>query len=271
MDRIKRTAGDHPLIFGLIVTIVYIVLLLVSALLGAALPGEGLASTGSLLGRILSTAVLLAVIAGFGWLEPAGFTRLGRWQTWLILLPWLAYAIAASSYAMTGSFVPRASGQALTVIVILFILVSAFMEEVAFRGLLLHAYVHAWGGDNRGLIRSLLFSSFFYASIHLFDFLGGRPLANVLLQSLGAFLLGVLLGALVLAGRSIYPAIFFHAALNLAGYFSFAAQDLEPTASSWLLFGVLMLPLAIFGLYWIYRSPRRERQALAPKSTTVKG
>lgn len=260
MNRLKHLAIESPVTFGFFVTIVFILMVLVSSIVvGAIWPGETAGwYIGSALGRVISIAILLGGLARLGWLQSAGFTRLGRRQIWLISLLPLAYAVAISAYAFTGNFDFRISDPAMTVTVAVFIITAAFMEEVAFRGLIMHAFVRAWGSTNRGLGKSILISSLLFGGMHLVNLLGGQPLPEVLLQSVEAFLLGMFLGALVLIGRSIYPAVFFHGALNLAGYLNLTSNAAEGTFSSWLLLTILMLPLAIFGMF-IFRLEVKQR------------
>jgi membrane protease YdiL (CAAX protease family) len=158
---------------------------------------------------------------------------------------------------MSGSLNFNLSNPALTGLVILFILAAAFLEEVTFRGLILHGMMRAWGSTSRGPIRSVLISSLLFCSIHLLDFLSGRPLLNVLLQGLQAFFLGIFLAALVLKSKSIYPAVLFHTAINLAGYLSFASQGIEPPPSAWLMLSLIMLPLATYGINLLRGQPER--------------
>jgi membrane protease YdiL (CAAX protease family) len=174
----------------------------------------------------------------------------GKPGVWIIALLLLAYSVAILSYALTGKFDPGLFSSELSVPVILFILLAALMEEVVFRGLVLQALVRAWGSAQIGIIKSALVSSLFFCSIHLFDLLGGRPLSAVFLQSLEAFFLGIVLGALVLSGKSIYPAVLLHGILNLSAYLLIEnTGGVEPASSSWLLMSLFMLPLALYGLY----------------------
>jgi membrane protease YdiL (CAAX protease family) len=262
MNRIKRLATESPIAFGFAITFVFMVMVIVSAVLGAVWASEPNGKyIGGTIGRVISIAILLAVLSRLGWLGPAGFTRLGRWQTWLLSLPLLAYAIAASAYAMTGNFDFRVSDPALTAVAAVFIMTAAFLEEVAFRGLILHAFVRSWGNTNRGLSKSVVVASLFFGGMHIVNFLGGQPLADALMQGVMAFFLGVFLGALVLGGNSIYPAAFFHGILNLAGYLNLTSNTAEATLSSWLLLGGLMIPLAILGIF-VFRGARQRQMAL---------
>lgn len=256
MKQIKRFASEHPLGFSLVATIGLILLLVVSAVLGNLWSGkETYGQPGSILGRLISITILLMALSYLGWLRSAGFTTLGGRITWVEMVLLLAYAIAASAYVITGKFDINLANPSLTNLVILFILAAAFLEEAAFRGLILHASVRAWGNTRRGLLKSILVSSLLFCSIHLLDFLSGRPPLNVLLQSLQAFFFGVFLAVLVLRSKSIYPAAFFHAVLNLAGYLSFGSKGIEPAPSTWLQLSLVMLPLAVLGMYQLRGRP----------------
>jgi membrane protease YdiL (CAAX protease family) len=70
-----------------------------------------------------------------------------------------------------------------------------------------------------------------------------------------AFLLGILLGALVLRGKSIYPAAVLHGVLNLAGYLNLTSNATQGTPSGWLLLSLAMIPLAGLGLYMLRGLP----------------
>jgi membrane protease YdiL (CAAX protease family) len=259
MDRINRFATKHPVAFGFVVFVVYILLLFVSAMLATLWPGEETyGQVGGTIGRVASIAFLLVLLFLLGWLRSAGFASSGPWSTWLVTLLTLVYSIGVSAYAMAGNFNFRST---LPSLVITFIVTAAFLEEVVFRGVIMHAFVRAWDSTNRGLIKSVLVSSLFFGGLHILDFFSGRPLSNVILQGIEAFFLGIILASLVLAGKSIYPAVFFHALLNLAGYLNVTSKGIEETPSSWLIFSLLMLPLAIFGLYLLRGLPKRYSPA----------
>ncbi|RPI78909.1 MAG: hypothetical protein EHM41_24300, partial [Chloroflexi bacterium] len=114
IDKIKWLAAHHPLTFSLAISFLFILILVISALASAFWTGEGYGNTGGTIVRVISSAVLLALLSHLGWLRPAGFTRLGRWQTWLVLILPLAYAIAVSAYAFMGNFDLSFSGPELT-------------------------------------------------------------------------------------------------------------------------------------------------------------
>jgi len=250
MNRIKSLAVQRPLIFSFVVTLVFILLVLISSILvgriwTAETPGWYF---GSMIGRLVSIFILLAVLWHLGWLDAAGFTKLGSWRTWLILLILLEYAMVVSAYTITGRVSFGYSDAVLAGIAAVFIMLHAFLEEISFRGLVMYSLVRAWGGANHGVLRSVLGSSLFYAGYHIL-YLAGEPYPIVLGRIVVALLLGIFFGTLVLRGKSIYPTAFFHGMLNVADYLNLAGAEGAGTPSSWLLLSLFMLPLALYGLY----------------------
>ena len=250
MPRIKSLAEGHPLIFSLAITFLFILLVLVSSIMAnriypAGTPGWYMVG---LAGRLVSIFILLFALSRLGWLETAGFSSSGSRQAWFLALPALAYSIAVSAFAMTGNLDFSFSGPVLVVSASLFLMAQAFLEETAFRDLVIHDFVPAWGGTSRGLLRSIVISSVFYGGDHIL-YLAGEPSTVVLWRILVASLMGVLFGALVLRGQSIYPAAFFHGAWNVAGYLNLIRNGLEGTTYSWLLLCLFTLSLAIYGLF----------------------
>lgn len=251
MNRMNKFATESPTALGFVTTIGFIVIVFIAAVLANRWSPESSGwYIGATLARAISIAILLALLAHLGWLRAAGFTQPGRSTTWLMTLLLLAYAIAASAYALTGNFDFHYSGPAQFNLVALFFMVHAFLEEVVFRGLILRTFVRSLGNTPGSLTRTVLISSLFFAGMHIVNFLGGNPLPVVLLQMVGAFFLGIFLSALVLNGRSIYPAVFFHGLANLAAILNLMANSSDGTnLSAWLLQSLLLVPLAIIGIY----------------------
>lgn len=256
MKRINSFGTGHPWLFSLAATLLFILIALAASVLGRLWPdsSDGSWVVGAAV-RLVFIALLVLLLRGLGWLASAGFTSLGRRQTWLISLPLLIYAIAASAYAMTRSFIFRPAQPIPAGLMALFIFAAACLEETVFRGLILHNLVRAWNGQAAGALRAVLVSSFFFAAMHLVNILGGQPILDAATQSLMAFFLGFFLGCLVLAGLSIYPAIFFHGMLNFAGFLNQSSYRGEWDAMSWLLLAALLVPLAAAGYLMLRSSP----------------
>jgi len=250
MKKINSFASEHPVTFGVVVTFVFILMVIASNILGNLWPGENIyGQPGNMLGRLISIAILIVILLRLGWLRSAGFTLAGSLGIWLISLLSLVCAVSGFAYTLNGNLYFNISGSVLTIIVVVFILTQSIMEEVVFRGLVLQGFLRAWGNTSHGILKSVLVSSLLFCSIHLLDFLGGRLFLAVFLQSLEAFFLGVILAVLVIRGKSIYPAFFFHGILNIGAYLSFSYKGLEPSPASWLSLSLMMLLPALFGMY----------------------
>ncbi len=250
MNKIETLAARRPLAWAFWVTLIGILMVLASAILvGASWPGETRGwYIASAIGRLAAIIILLLVLVRLKWLSSAGFTRLAGWRTWLILLLPLAYSIAVSTYTLTGNFDLRVSNLGLAGLAAVFLMAHAFLEEVAFRGLILHGLVRAWGDTGRGPLKSVLVSALFFGAMHIV-YLAGEPVAVVLSRIIVASWLGIFLGALVLHGNSIYPAAFFHGLLNLAGYLNLTSNAAQGAPSAWLLLSLWMLLVALLG--WV--------------------
>lgn len=258
MTRIKRMATESPLAFGFAVTFVFILLVIVPAIVVSALWLGDTAEwyVGSTVARLVAIFILLVVLSRLGWASSSGFTGLGSWQAWAISLLALAYAIPTTIYAMTGNLDFRFSEPSVAVAATMFIMIHAFLEETAFRGLVLHALTRAWGNTNQGIVKSVLLSSLLFGGYHLV-YIIGEPPTVVLLRVVTGFALGIFFAALLSSGRSIYPAVLAHGALNLSAYLNLTANDAEGTAAGWLMVTLLMVPLALLGLY-ILRGVRQR-------------
>lgn len=264
MKKIQSLASKHVLTFAAVITFVFILLVILSAIfVNARWPADTSGwYIGSTVGRLISIFILLATLSRLGWLGPAGFKSLGGRNTWLIMLLPLAYTIAMSAYAMTGNFDFSFTDPALAAAAALFLFIHAFLEEVAFRGLILYGFTQAWGSNKSDSIKCVLISSIFFGGYHLIYILG-EPLPVVLLRMVSAFFLGILLGALVLRGKSIYPVAVLHGVLNLAGFLNLTSNATQGTPTGWLLLNLAMIPLAGLGLYLLRGVPDRSAVPVA--------
>lgn len=250
MKRIEQLASQSPITFGFMITFVFILMLIISAILGNLWQGQkSYGQPGAILGRGISTIVMLSLLSYLGWMKSAGFTTAGHVGVWVITTLLLIYSILASSYAFKGSIDANLPITEIPILVTVFISVAAFMEEVVFRGVILHTYIRSWGMKRAGTIKAVAISSLFFSSIHLLDFLSGRPISAVLLQSLDAFFLGIVLASLVLIGKSNYPAVLLHFALNISAYVFIGSNHLEPAPYAWLSLSLLMIIPTVAGIH----------------------
>lgn len=256
MERFRKFAVSHPIWFGVVMILAFA---LVSALAWPAhylfpeneagqLYGEGLAD-------LLTALVFIALLWRWGWLKAAGLTRLGDRTTWLIVAALLIYKIPAELYAFTGSVSGVQTNTPVGVAQFVITLPGSLVEEVMVRGLILVAMLLAWGQTKRGQAAAIIGSSVIFGLTHLFNLMI-RPPGVVLFQTVIVMLPGILYAALLLARRSLWPAILIHWLSNAAVNVRAAGiENYQETFTMWVLFGLALLPVMAFSAYLIWKLP----------------
>jgi membrane protease YdiL (CAAX protease family) len=268
MKGFLRLATERPVVFALVVTGVLYLLMTGSYILGAAASGDVYGEQiGQALGRLMATGCLAFVLWRFGWLAASGLTRFGGARAWLPALLPIVYGIAANLYAYFRDFRFDVSDPALAALVTLNAMSVGLVEETAYRGLVLHAFVRRWGGSRRGILASALLSSLIFGASHMIWAAMGKDVSLAALQSLGAFLSGIVYAALVLYGESIWPAVVFHGLANAVAWVKILGlPDFAETVPAGLLDALLSIPLVIFALIVLWRC-RARSAATVPEAT----
>jgi membrane protease YdiL (CAAX protease family) len=261
MVRVKRLAARYPVGAGVIGALSLIVALLVfTGLAFAMLPeSEGQETVALLVARLVTTLAIVALLWRLGWLRATGVARAGTWQVWLVTLGATAYEIVIGLWAFFGSL--RLDGVASLDDLALPLagLTAGIVEELVFRGAILYAFVRVWGNSRRGLFQSALLSAVLFGALHAINAVFGKALPLALLQVLNAMLSGVLYAALVLKGGSVWPIVFWHAALNTVVNLQVAATPgFAETIPGNLLIVLFDLPLLAYGLLLLRRMPLRD-------------
>jgi len=219
MNTIKSFSTNRPVLFVLILTIVWFMLgLVLTGVSSAVLQKPYGDATVTILGRGALTICILLLIWKLGWLDVSGITRLGSGRVWLVALGGLIYFTYASLYAFYGnasfdfSILARLPESRVT---ILMHFVVALSEEILFRGIVLYVLARAWGNTPQGLIGSVVFSSFLFAIMHATQIFTDRlEPSSALILVLETFIIAIWWGALVVAGGSIWQAVTLHFAGN---------------------------------------------------------
>lgn len=217
MKKFINFAARYPYLFMLIIfpLVPYVLMLLqlgFARLFGYTLFGAGSFQDST---KIISILLYLLILWQFGWLRPAGFQNLGRWQAWAIVLIASVYELSLVLRANNGHFEWR------NLMVLddppVYLLVGLF-EEIAFRGLILYAFLHLWGDTRRGVLKSVLISSILFGMAHLATIFTGNTILGALFQAASSSISGVLYAALVLYGSSIWPVVIGHFLTDAIGY-----------------------------------------------------
>jgi membrane protease YdiL (CAAX protease family) len=268
MSSIGRLATRHPVWFALAALATWTALLLVlMGLASGALRrpyGDGVSTA---IARLATTAFVVALVWRLGWLRASGIGRLGGWPVWLLAIGGLAYGVSASLYSFYGrvsldpSILTTMPAARTTVLAIF---VGALGEEVLFRGLVLHSFVRAWARNRTGVVAGVVLTALLFAALHATQVLtNDLSRSAALLLVLQALVVSVWWGALVVVGRSIWPAVVLH----FAGNAVVAVQGLvTPVAGPGLLAYQrnlwLSIPLGLVGIGLLARVVAASARAL---------
>lgn len=221
MNKLRSFASNRPVMFVISLTIAWLVLLMVfMGIASSALHkpyGDG---TTAPIGHLAVAACVLLLVWHLGWLKASGIARLGSWQVWLIALGGLIYFASASLYSFYGKVAFDFSGLLRLPVsrtTVLTNLAVGLSEEILFRGVVLYTFIHVWGHTKRGIIGSVLFVSLLFATLHIAQvFTGAISGSSMLLLTFETVIISIWWGALVLLGRSIWPAVMLHFVVNVA-------------------------------------------------------
>jgi membrane protease YdiL (CAAX protease family) len=256
MRSFKRFATQHPYLFMLVIFPLIPYLLIMIQLGVARLSGFTTLGLGSFQDstKILSVLLYLLILWQFGWLRPAGFQSVGRWQAWLIMIGASIFELGLTIYVLNGHFAWRN----LTVLADppAFFLVGLF-EEIAFRGLILYALLCSWGDKRFGVLKSVIISSLLFGLGHLATVMTGNTLPGAIFQASSTTISGILYAALVLYGRSIWPAVIGHFLVDSIGYGNLTYIP-DVTLANLSIFWI-QIPLLILGANLLSRIPKRSR------------
>jgi membrane protease YdiL (CAAX protease family) len=261
MSRFKQFATRHPIAFAVVIALTFMVLTVAAYAfavpLSALFPSD---ARGQQISEALTRAALallfILLLWRFGWLRAAGFARWPKWTVWLLWLPAVVYEVATGVYAYTGD--PRIAlpASTLTAAVLFNQLTVGLVEETAFRGIVMYAMLRRWGNTKHGIVNSVLLSAILFGALHALNLATGKPVLPTLLQCLGACLGGITYGAFVLYGKSIWPAVLWHALLNAAVNVKVIGEPMyAETPSMGVLHVLLNLPVVVYGLLLLRKVP----------------
>jgi len=155
--------------------------------------------------QVVQSVLAIGVLAGLGWLRPAGFNGPSQWRSLHLL--WLP-GLWALFILFSFSFTIHVPGAMMVVPIALFALLNGLREEALFRGVILQALLpYGW-------LRAAALSALFFGLFHLLNLLS-YPFWLVLVQVFSTFLFGFGFAACRLRANTIWPLILFHACTDL--------------------------------------------------------
>jgi len=260
MTGFKRVATNHPVLFGVFITLSVLVLYIVAGVFAAAVTRDGVSrNLVEAVGRLGASGLFVYLLWGFGWLDGSGVDSRGTAAAWLVTLLLIAYETIAFQFAFFGDLAVTMSNPGLSLSVGLNALATGPLEEIPFRAVILYAFLRLWGDTKKGIVRSVLYSAAIFSLSHLIHLALGRPADMVAMKLVMTFLSGIYFAALVLRWRSIWTVVLFHGVLNAV--LSVRAIEVGGFTETATMLGTVIpfqLPLVALGIYWIARSPLRD-------------
>ena len=256
----KRFATKNPIAFSLVVTGFFLVLMSGAFVLGALMSdipyGKDI---GELIGKILVSIVFILVLWRFRWLESAGLTHLGRGKSWLILSIPFVYAVLSTTYALTGSIQLSFSDSLQYSWITANMMGGGLAEEIVFRGLIFFCLLTAWKSKTNAALLSGIISAAIFGYSHLVWVLLGKGFSLGFLQSTAAFFSGIFYAGVWIQTRSLWPLVVIHGLTNALVYIRISElPDFNETITGGIMDITLSLPLAIYGLFFLWKHSRRS-------------
>lgn len=247
MRKLESLSVQHPILFGFVMFLLFTLLsTLTWPITQVATSPEGY-EVGNAIAKFVITGCFLLNLWGYGWLKPAGFLSPGSKRIWLLVIVLMIYRVSLVIYAFTGSVQFNLPAVKLTLAILFYTFSTSLVEETIYRGTLLAAMVKAWGSTRKGLYAAALLSALFWASLHFINLII-RPFPVVALQVLETLMAGFAYAAIVLSGRSIWPAIMLHWAVNAAVSLQVSQiPTFEETLVTRTIFMLTTLPMMIIG------------------------
>ena len=236
----------RPVVFEIILIIAGFVLALVFGLACQVVGVENELAMG--IGRIAAGILLILV-----------FFRCFEWKRQfsgiLIMLPALLFA----AWNVCNHFITGGGTAPLSLEILILGLAPAIFEEVIFRGIFLHnleAKGRAAGDLGYGKI--LFISAFFFAVIHLTNAVSG-DVAQALVQTGYAFVIGLVFGAIYLRTNDLLSVIIAHAAIDITNRCFMA--DSNTSTPVLIAFLALLLVEAVYAVLLVRGMKRKNLSA----------
>ena len=261
MKKLGVIFANHPILTGFLLIVLFIILSILTWPISQINPTPEGYETGTAIAKLVMAACFTLILLGVGWIKTAGYASLGGTTIWLWVIAMMVYKVLCLVPAFMRKFQYGLPAANLTLAVLFFTFATSLLEESMYRGVLLTAMVKAWGSTRRGLFAAAFLSGVFWGAMHLVN-LAVRPFSTVGLQVLETALSGFVYAAIVLYGRSIWPAVVFHAVVNASvGLQVIQTPNFEDTPASWLLTNlvtVLLVPAGIYLLRKVSLMPRER-------------
>ena len=233
----------HPILFGILLFAAAILAAVPFSILGSSF---GKTEEGSAAGRLIVGVVLLLLFLRY-------FRQVRPFSGLIWTLPALLFPLWNIVYHLTAGMGALRSGGALLTALLLGSAPAAF-EEIIFRGILISKLRE--GGKSP--MAALWISALLFGAVHLTN-LAGLRLADVLVQTGYAVVIGLVLGAVYLKTRNLSAVILAHALTDISSQM-FAAYPQQTTVPMLIAFVVILFLEAVYALWLAKGIPHDNTQ-----------
>lgn len=256
MKKFKNFALRRPFLFGLSFIVIYSFLATLAYPVHYLFPDNEAGQVfGDASAKILIFVVFSLLLWRFGWFKASGLPGKGSWKIWLTTVVVLAYLGVLELFAFTGSLTLSFPDPSLAFANLALDFGTGLVEETLYRAIVLIAMISAWGHTKNGIVKAVVLSSILFGMLHLLNIMV-RPWQVVLFQALVVSLPGVFYGAIVLTGKSLWPAILIHGLTNaVVNIQAIAIEGFQETTAMWIMFAIGLLPLMVYSVYLIRKLP----------------
>ena len=234
-----RTSRKHPLVYSLIVAVVFTLSLNAAGVLIGLFGPDFLVNNGDFVfqgaAECFSAVVAILCIWLFGYMgiwneRSMKVTRAIGCSAYFIVVSLLSL-VSIVPILLSPEDMPALQPVWKIIAFVITIFLIGFTEEVFFRGIVANLFYDKHAYDPAGVWTAVIGSGFIFGSMHLINLLSSNPV-GVLVQVLSASVMGMALTAIYYRCRNIWVLIFIHSFVNLCGSYSAGIFDYGSSMTS---------------------------------------
>jgi membrane protease YdiL (CAAX protease family) len=176
-------------------------------------------------------------------------------RSWAIIFPVAAYSLVVYPLLFTGRLALNLGQPNLAAGVAFNGFAAGALEELVFRGLILSLLLsgNSDGHNPTNIWRAIIISALLFSVPHALNVFVGHAVVRVLAQLVWAFQLGIVFACLRIAGRSIWPVVVLHGAMNAFVHVNRLGIEIEPSLARAAALALAPVPLCIYGAILLHK------------------
>jgi membrane protease YdiL (CAAX protease family) len=165
---------------------------------------------------VIKVLPALAIAFAFGTIRVLqhplrGFGKSLLSGAWILIVATLVTCVFLSGALGQGQ---NLKGAPEIIFYVLFLLMVGLSEELLLRGTVLRLFLDHYGEKGKGMVLSVTLSAALFGLCHFSNVFSGQGLYNTVLQMIGAFMMGLLFGAVYAKRGNLYGVMVLHAIID---------------------------------------------------------